>query len=177
MTSATGNKRLASRARGFSLVEILLVIGLIALAAGMIVTNVIGLAERGNELPADQTLKAAVRTARFEAARNRQVSELRFNREKGQLEVRTGTDEPVLFELGEDFGKNGRGEITFQLVPPARGMERYPDPYEEAGIETARVRFAPDRSSQPFTARIDYGAGTPERLAFDPFSSLVLARP
>ena len=40
-------------------------------------------------------------------------------------------------------------------------------------LETKEVRFAPDRSSSPFVAEIDNGQGTPVRLVFDPFSSLV----
>mgnify|MGYP002067743352 CR=1 FL=1 len=176
MTSETGNRRSLSPVRGFSLIEILLVIGLIALAAGMILTNVIGIAERSDEIPTDQVLKSAIRSARLEAARSRQTTELGYDEETGQLAVYIDSSEPILFELGENFGKNGRGKILFRLIPPAQGTEKYPDPYED-GIETSRVRFAPDRSSQPFSAEIDYGIGSPELLAFDPFSSLVLARP
>ncbi|MGC6456498.1 MAG: pilus assembly FimT family protein [Coraliomargaritaceae bacterium] len=175
MTSATGNRRSSTQASGFSLVEILLVIGLLALASGMIVSNAIGIAERGNELPADQIIKAAIRSARFEAARKGRITELSYDRENGQLTVQSDSGEPIHFELGENFAENGPGEIEFRLIPPARGMEKYPDPYED-GIETKRIRFAPDCSSQPFSVQIDYGTGSPEILAFDPFSSLVLAR-
>lgn len=176
MTSATGNRRTQNQASGFSLIEILLVIGLIALASGIIVSNAIGIAERGNEVPADQILKAAVRSARFEAAQKGRITELGFNRETGQLIVQSDSGQTIYFELGENFANNGRGEILFRLIPSARGMDEYPDPYED-GIETDWVRFAPDCSSQPFSAEIDYGTGSPEKLAFDPFSSLVLARP
>ncbi|PDH30063.1 MAG: hypothetical protein CNE95_03655 [Puniceicoccaceae bacterium MED-G30] len=176
MISATGNKPAASPTSGFSLIEVLLVIALIALAAGMIVSNVIGLADRDATLPVDQTLKAAIRSARLEAARNRQTTELSFNKELGRLEVHSGSGEPIHFPLGEDFSNNGRGEILFELIPPASGFDRSTDPYDP-GIKTDRVRFAPDRSSQPFSVQIDYGIGSPERLAFDPFSSLVIKRP
>ena len=175
MTSETGNRRSTSSAGGFSLIEILLVIGLIALAAGMIISNVISIAERGDEIPTDQILKTAIRSARFEAARNREITELSYNEETGELAVYRDSGDPILFELGENFASNGRGNILFRLIPPARGMEKYPDPYED-GIEASRVRFAPDRSSQPFSVQIDYGTGSPEILAFDPFSSLVLTR-
>jgi hypothetical protein len=41
-------------------------------------------------------------------------------------------------------------------------------------LETSHVEFAPDRSSSPFAVNIDTGSGTPERLIFDPFSSLLI---
>ena len=45
----------------------------------MIISNVISIAERGDEIPTDQILKTAIRSARFEAARNREITELSYN--------------------------------------------------------------------------------------------------
>ncbi len=174
MTSATGNNSARLRSKGFSLIEILLVIALIALAASMMIANVGQLADRSEEIPVDEQIKAAIRTARFEAARHRQTARLLFNGEKGQLEVYCSEDQPAVFDLGADYKDNGPGAIRFQIIPPAKGMENLPDPYN-GGWDCESLLFAPDRSSQAFAVEIDTGSGSTERLVFDPFSSLVLS--
>jgi len=56
-------------------------------------------------------------------------------------------------------------------VPPARGLTPFEDP-SQTQLEISEVSFAPDRSSSPFVVEIDSGNGRPERIVFDPFSSL-----
>ncbi len=117
----------------------------------------------------EDTLRAAIRSARFQAASQRDVATLRFDKETGALVVGGGGES---FPLNANFSKESQGEIRFYLVPPAEGMERFPDA-SATKLETKEVSFSPDRSSSPFVAEIDNGQGTPERLVFDPFSSLV----
>jgi len=162
-----GRAGLASAA-GFTLLEIILVFGLIALAGGVIIANFTTFLNFDDRIDPGETLRAAIRSARFQAAGGREVATLRFDKESGALVVEPGES----FPLNPDFGPEGRGEIRFYLVPPAEGMEPFPDA-ARAQLETKEVRFAPDRSSSPFVAEIDRGQGTPERLVFDPFSSLV----
>lgn len=116
----------------------------------------------------EETLRAAIRSARFQAASERTIATLSYDKETGALIVSSGES----FPLTADFGKDGRGEIRFYLVPPAEGMGRFPEA-QNSQLETKVVRFAPDRSSSPFAAEIDSGQGSAERLVFDPFSSLV----
>ena len=174
MISATGNKFGQRSARqGFSLVEIVLVVGLIALVAGMIVSNIGVIADRGNEQSTEEIVKAAIRSARFEAAHSRSVTSLRFNDETGQLELSAEGGENSSFALGDDFARGGRSSVRFYLVPSSEGLDAPEDP-SRTRMETSMVQFAPDRSSSPFVLEIDYGSGSPERLIFDPFSSLTI---
>lgn len=161
------HRSLVARA-GFTLLEILLVFALIALAAGVILANFTTFLNFDDRIDPGETLRAAIRSARFQAAGGREVTRLRFDKESGALLIEPGER----FPLHPDFGKDGRGEIRFYLVPPAEGMGRFPDA-ARTQLETKEVRFAPDRSSSPFVAEIDRGQGNPERLVFDPFSSLV----
>lgn len=158
---------LASRA-GFTLLEIILVFGLIALAAGVVIANFTTFLSFDDQADPEETLRAAIRSARFQAAGAREITSLRYDKESGALVVEPGDS----FPLNEDFGSDGRAEFRFYLVPPAEGMDRFPDP-ASTRLETNEVYFAPDRSSSPFVAEIDTGQGTPLRLVFDPFSSLV----
>lgn len=139
-----------------------------AVAASVVIANFVAFADRSGELSAEETLSSAIRSARFQAASTRRTTELRFDKEAGSLTIGSGKN----FPLSEDYTANAAGEIRFFLVPPSTGLSSFPDP-ADSRLETKVIRFAPDRSSSPFVAEIDSGRGTPQRLVFDPFSSLV----
>ena len=162
---------LASRARsqaGFSLLEIILVIALITLASGVIITNFTTFLNFDEQINPEDSLRSAIRSARFQAASERNVTTLSYDDEAGALVISGGER----FQLNSNFGKEGRGEIRFYLLPPAEGLGRFPDA-ESSRLETKKLSFAPDRSSSPFAVEIDTGEGSTQRLIFDPFSSLV----
>lgn len=168
MTLATGATKRPRSAQAFTLIEIVLVIALMAVAASVVIANFVAFAERGNESSPEETLRSAIRAARFQAASERHITTLSYHKDSGALVIHGGER----FPLNADFGKEGRGEIRFYLVPPAEGMGPFPDA-RQSTQETRELRFAPDRSSSPFVAEIDSGHGSPQRLVFDPFSSLV----
>ena len=161
----------ASRPRsqaGFTLLEIIIVFALITLASGVIITNFTTFLSFDEQINPEDSLRTAIRSARFQAASERRVTSLSFDGEAGTLVVDGGKS----FQLNSNFGKDGRGEIRFYLLPPAEGMDRFPDA-ESSRLEAKKLSFAPDRSSSPFAVEIDTGKGRPKRLIFDPFSSLV----
>lgn len=166
MTLETGNSRSSC---GFTLIEILLVLALMALATSVVLVNFVAFAERGDSSNPADVLRDAVREARFQAAADRVVTHLSYDQENGRLVLDPGAQS---FALNSDFTEVGRGEIRFYLIPPGEGLGALPEP-ADTRLETATVRFAPDRSSSPFVAEIDTGWGSPERIAFDPFSSIV----
>lgn len=153
---------------GFTLLEIIVVFALITLASSVIITNFTTFLDFDDQINPEDTLRTAIRSARFQAASERSVSKLRFDEEAGALVIEGGES----FQLNANFGQEGRGEIRFYLVPPAEGMGPFPNA-ESSRMETKEIRFAPDRSSSPFAVEIDSGQGAPQRLVFDPFSSLV----
>ena len=165
MISATGNQM--PRASGFTIVEIVLVIGLIALAASIMIVNLNSIIDQGDTVNAEESLVAAIRKARYLAASERQIVSIRFHEETGTLKL--SNDET--FALGPDFGEDARGDVRFYLVQPAEGLDELTQP-EDATIQVDEIQFAPDRSSSPFVAELDKGLGRPERILFDPFSSL-----
>ena len=168
MTLETGSKRSPC---GFTLIEILLVLALMALATSVVLVNFVAFADRGESSNPADVLRGAIREARFQAAADRVVTRLSYDAESGRLMLNPGARS---FALNNDFTEVGRGEIRFYLVPPGEGLGPLPDP-ADTRLEVQKVRFAPDRSSSPFVAEIDSGRGSPERIAFDPFSSIVRA--
>jgi prepilin-type N-terminal cleavage/methylation domain-containing protein len=175
MILATGkfNRKRPPSNQGFTLIEVVLVLGLMAFAAAAVITNFTALAERGDSLSSEETLQSAVRRARFIAANERIITELRFDKESGSLSVYNNEMISESFPLDESFKKGGPAEILFYLVPPSEGLGS-PSDASRTRLETNAVQFAPDRSSSPFVADIDTGSGTATRMIFDPFSSLLI---
>ena len=173
MTSATGNKgnkHLARRA-AFTLIEIVLVIGLIAIASTIVIVNISSFIGRDDSLNTEESLTAAIRKARFLAASDRSPTALSFDKETGSLVVDGERSEAIRYPLAADYGQGGSAEIKFYLVPSTQGLSPAPDPLRTQ-LETKKIQFAPDRSATPFVVEIDNGTGSPERHAYDPFSSL-----
>jgi len=165
MTLATG--RLSRLSRGFTIVEIVLVLGLMALAGGLVIANFTSMAERGASQTTQEILRSAINQARYLAASERQIIEMSYDEDAGELTLSSGDS----FPLGEMYGSGTRGNISFYLIPSARGTDPFTDPLATR-MSTAKIQFAPDRSSSPFVVEIDTGGGNPQRHLFDPFSSL-----
>ncbi len=164
---ASSHKCSATKA-GFTILEIILVVALIAVVSSIIISNFTTFLNFEDRLNPEDVLYAAIQSARFHAACEREITSLNYDKKTGALDISNGDS----FPLNYNFGPEGRGEIRFYLVPSAQGMDRYSDP-KDAKLETREIRFAPDRSSNPFVAIIDNGEGAIERLVFDPFSSIV----
>jgi len=169
MILATGNNRPGPASRGFTLIEILLVIALIAVSVSVVIVNFTAFADRGDSTSPQEVLTAAIRKARFIAAADRITTKLSYDEESGHLQIDPAGEQ---FPINSDFGPDGRGEIRFFLVPSAEGLSPFPEP-DRSTLETHAVAFAPDRSSSPFIAEIDSGQGSPIRLRYDPFSSVI----
>ena len=168
MILETGPASRPSSQAGFTLLEIIIVFALITLASGVIITNFTAFLNFDEKINPEDSLRSAVRSARFQAASKRSVATLTYDAETGTLVVGGGES----FQLNSNFGREGRGEIRFYLVPPAEGLGRFPDTKSSLMV-TKKLSFAPDRSSSPFVVEIDTGEGIAARFTFDPFSSLV----
>lgn len=175
MILATGNRdrNVVNRSAGFTLIEIVLVLGLVAFVAAIMITNFASLASRGDSMTTEEILFAAVRKARFIAASERTTTQLRFDEKSKSLKISSKDSDVETFPMDESFKEDRSAEIRFFLIPSSRGLAPARDA-SRTNLETNAVKFAADRSSSPFIAEIDLGSGTPERLQFDPFSSLVI---
>ncbi|CAI8276215.1 MAG: Uncharacterised protein [Opitutia bacterium UBA7350] len=170
MTSAIGNLP-KTRPAGFSLIEILLVLALMAIGGTVVILNFQAYADRGQQNDTVEVLTRSVQKARFFAVEGRVETQLRFDAERGCLLVERAGLSLYDQDLGSEFrGYNGN-RVIFLRVPSAEGLESPPPP-SEAEDPITHVRFAPDGSCTPFVAEINSGSGKARRLAFDPFSNL-----
>ena len=164
---ASSHKCSATKA-GFTILEIILVVALIAVVSSIIISNFTTFLNFEDRLNPEDVLYAAIQSARFHAACEREITSLNYDKKTGALDISNGDS----FPLNYNFGPEGRGQIRFYLVPSSQGMDRFSDP-EDTKLETREIRFAPDRSSNPFVVIIDDGKGAIEHLVFDPFSCVV----
>lgn len=161
---------LRSGARGFTLVEMLLVLALLALLGGLVVTNIDGLMSGLGEKPLPEILRDAVREARFQAAFTKEPAFLVYDEESSALRVITAASaELARFPTGYD-PEQDRIRVKFFQILPYRGAEvtgRYdhtPTPF---------VTFHPDRSAMPFEVELE-ADGVTSMHRYDPFSDVEL---
>lgn len=156
--------------RGFTLIELIIVIALVALVGGLVVVNAEAIFRGLGEEPVDRILRKAVREARFQAAYLKEPVQLAFE-EEGARFLLTGSGGQKLADF--PTGLNGTSDnlsIEFEQILPEEGLNRNSTP-ETMEIEV--VTFRPDRSSTPFQALIDEDV-RPYVLRFDPFSDIVI---
>ena len=134
--------------RGFTLIELIVIIALIALAGGLVAINAQAILRGLGEEPVDRTLQKAVREARFQAASLKSPVTLRYDEETGILGIYSeiGTllaSFPTGPEEASDFPA-----IEFEQILPGRGLEDL-DRFDT--VEIDQVVFRPDRSSPSAT--------------------------
>jgi len=156
--------------QAFTLIEFLIVIGLIAIAGSLVVLNSEALIAGISDESVDKTLRDSVREARFQAGSLKGTVEMRYDRETASfvlLNENGGTigTYPTRFDDDPD-----RLEIIFSQRLPGFGSSPPEDPDT---IEIPAVHFRPDRSSTPFAAELVY-EGNRYTMAFDPFSDIVI---
>ena len=154
--------------RGFTVIELIIVIALIALVGGLVVINAQAILRGLGQEPVERVLQKAVREARYQAASLKEPVTLSYDDEESALEIFSETGQSLAtYSLEED--EDGEfPEISFEQILPGMGLDRY-------RIETVPVGslvFRPDRSSTPFEAVIET-AGQSFIQRYDPFSAIV----
>ncbi len=155
--------------RGFTLIELIIVIALIALVGSLVVVNAQGILRGIGEEPVERVLQKAVREARFHAASLKEETFLQYDEETGRLLVYDETGSSLA-----SFALDGDGDdypgIEFEQILPAIGRESFTD---SEAIEIARIVFRPDRSSTPFQVNLQIGSARFSQR-YDPFSSIII---
>lgn len=154
--------------RGFTLIELIIVIGLIALIGGLITINAEAILRGLGDEPVDRILQKAVREARFQAAYLKESTRLRYDEERASFDIHSVTGRGLAsFPTGME---DDSLEIVFEQILPSRGL------FEVTREETAEIEavvFRPDRSSTPFQVIIDTGP-VAFTQRYDPFSDIVI---
>lgn len=159
------------RRGGFSLIEILVALALIALVSGLFVANLDTLLRELGPDPLDRQLHRAIQEARYQAAARKETVLLRYDGETATFFLTTASGVEVeTRETGLDPRREPMELIFYQRLPGTglRGSGR------QERVEIEVIRFRPDRSSTPFSVELRLD-GERTTLDYDPFSDLELA--
>lgn len=159
----------STKVGGFTLVEILLVIALIGLMAGMVVGGLAGFFQAGKIHPPDRRLKEAVLKARSLAERESKPVFLSYEKKMGGVFI-INSSQPFELQLDETGKGNAENapEIKFLAV-----VENSPFNYSSDQLVLERVEFFAG-CSPAFKTKISSDEKEREIL-FDPFSAYPLA--
>jgi hypothetical protein len=160
------------RTNAFTTVELLMTLALMALLAAAVF-------EPGNSIfaglgdePLDETLRKAVREARYQAVDTGSLTVLSWDVETGEFVIRN-----AMGEVLERMKSDARGEnddVKFYRIESTQGDEI---PEGEPTLEeAASVKFDADRCATPLVAKVHY-AGKDMSIRYDPFSNLKLETP
>lgn len=184
MTLETGDKSGSreSRRGGFTLVEILLVITLFAVLAGVVINNVDQLLVAVEVIPAERRFRDIVTEARLLAVEKRMIHRLSFNSDSGRF---------VLLGAGTRTGSTA-GEVEedpFASVSPSEAEYRYdglqvnffpvpsspssgdPGDPETVGDPIEWLEFHPSGASTAARVEFVHPDASPVTLTVEPFSA------
>lgn len=161
--------------QGFSLIEILLVIALMALITSVVLVNSSSLFKGLGDPPLQDQLKQAVRESRFQAAMNKEPVFLSFDQESGEFHITNEHNSILEKVVTGDVSGNSNLEIKFFRIPPERGIQRSLR-RGNFGIKVKRVTFHPDRSSMPFYVHLIFDEDETLSITYDSFSDVVIGQ-
>ncbi len=178
--------------KAFTLLEIILVLSLIALIAGLAMNNIDGLLKAAAFTPPEQRFRDIVSEARIVAAENRETVTLSYNAEQGHFVLSSsgslseeGEEDPFEEddpEAGEEdgslFGEVGPSQEEYSYSKltvtffPMLSNEENDDPDERNFAEEPidEILFYPTGLSTPVKAVFEYDGRDITELTLDAFS-------
>ena len=145
--------------RAFTLVEMLVVIGIITILAGLVVVNVTPIFEAWEPNPRNAPFARPYAEARYQATMHKETTYLHFSAPRGGLLSSPTPPRDRTRPCGNRFWRGcARSEFSISPNPSGARPWRTNPPHRDRS-QVPRVRFQPDRSSTPFEVEITWGAG------------------
>jgi prepilin-type N-terminal cleavage/methylation domain-containing protein len=166
-------------ASGFTLIEILLVLALIGLMAGLVAGNAGSFIAGANFEPPERVLKKAVLDAVYFAGERKRSTYLSFIEENASFLVTTSSgvvlSNHLIFQKKPDkrsVNDTTMPIINFQAIGPLSGAGGGRTSYDDSSLEMERIPFH-SGSSVPFLAKVKF-RDEEQTLFFDPFSGYAI---
>lgn len=149
------------RANGFTLVEILLVLAVVALLAALVLPGINAVLRTMDNREPDQVLWDTILAARERALTTNREVWLRFDREKKTLAWDDGTESRAVA---------WPAETRLEFLQPTEGATVLIGGRLVETREIPAVRFFPDGTCDRFRAQLRTGAGAARIIAVDPWT-------
>jgi prepilin-type N-terminal cleavage/methylation domain-containing protein len=174
-------KKRVKSIQAFSLVEILLVLALLSVLAGVVAGNLGAFIKGANFEPPHRVLKKAVLDAVYYSSERKRATYLSYFEENATFLVSDSMGVPlaehrVYKDLSDDTIRNASNipKVSFHAVGPLSGVEGDGTNYDEDELVLPRVVFH-SGSSVPFRVNLEFGEKDTE-MFFDPFSGYILKK-
>ncbi len=174
----TSFKRVKS-IQAFSLIEILLVLALLSVLAGVVAGNLGAFVRGANFEPPQRVLKKAVLDAVYYSSERKRATYLSYFEENASFIVsdamgETLAEHRVYQDLNNEILKDGSNipKVTFLAVGPLSGLDGDDTKYDKEELLLPRVLFH-SGSSIPFQSTLEFGEQETE-MYFDPFSGYAI---
>ena len=153
-------RRAQSPARGFTLIEVLLVLALLALFSALFIPGVNSILRQINERGPEQSLAETIIAARGAALESGRTVTLTYDDEKRTLRA----DNPSVSDLVIEAGH----QLT--LLPPTAGAVILLGGQAVETGELRRIRFFADGTCDPFRVRLQQGKEATRVWTADPWT-------
>ena len=156
--------------KAFTLVEMMLALGIFALIAGLVITNIDAMLAGQNEKTLPQILKSAIRESRYLAAFRKEPAFLGFDEALKDFVI-TDNDGQILVSIDSGYSDEDNDvQVSFYQILPDSGIF-YSSSQDQDTEQVDWIVFHPDRSSTPFIVSLAYEE-VKSIHQFDPFSDL-----
>lgn len=159
-----------SPGRGFTIIEIMIVLAIMALITSLVVINTDSILQGIGDPPVEETFRKTIREARYLAGKEKDIVTLRYDAEETTFHLYDANGQALAtFPTGLSSD-----ELTVEwfLIPPGAGLDLTPIGRQRE-IPLSEIHFHPDRSSTPFEVRFTQGRAQ-LRQVYDPFSISLL---
>jgi len=174
-------KKRVKSIQAFSLVEILLVLALLSVLAGVVAGNLGAFIKGANFEPPQRVLKKAVLDAVYYSSERKRATYLSYFEENATFLVSdsmgvTLAEHRVYKDLNDDVFRDASNipKVSFHAVGPLSGVKGDGTNYDEDELVLPRVVFHAG-SSVPFQVNLEFGDKETE-MYFDPFSGYILKK-
>ena len=141
-------ERRGGSSRAFSLIEVLLVLALVGILAGIVAGNAGAFITGSNFEPPERVLKRAVLDAVYFSSERKRASYLTYLEQNTTFAVTDlGGNVLAMHKVYEKFDKSIREDenlvpkVTFRAVGPLAGVDGGSTEYDEEHLELTRVAF------------------------------------